>query len=330
MREPLVSVVIVTYNKADTIGEAIESVLRQTYTHFEILVVDDGSTDATAEAVQPYLDRIRYLPKSNGGTGSARNLGIQEAKGSYVAFLDGDDLWLPNKLELQMQAFEREPELLAVQCSAYCVDAGLTRILEERRCHPRWDTLADFLLFRNLPAFSSTVVIRKEAFHRIGGFGTDLVILSDWDMVCRLARVGRVRSVPQVGVLYRQYPRNQSRDVGIHIEPGIRSLARFFSDPALDPGIGARAAQVWARFYAMLAGGYFRNREWVNSLLWAGKALRTSPHVAPYLLGWPLRMARRLLWAARRPRLGLQELPRTDEGALVLRGEGIAQEGMDP
>jgi len=293
MTPPSVSVVIVTYNKADTLAEAIESVLRQSYRDFEILVVDDGSTDDTATRVRPYLDRVRYLPKPNGGTGSARNLGIAEARGEFVAFLDGDDLWLPRKLEIQMEAFRREPEIIAVQCSAYCVDSQLKKVLEERRCGPARDTLIDFLLFRNLPAFSSTVVIRREIARSIGGFGTDLVILSDWDMACRLARVGTLRSVPEILAYYRHYPNNQSRDVGIHIEPGVRSLTRLFSDPSLEPGIRARAPQIWARFYAMLAGGYLRNREWAQAVAWTWKAVRTSPRVMPYVSGLPFRFASR-------------------------------------
>lgn len=295
-----ISVVIVAYNKADTLPAAIDSVLRQTYRDFEILVVDDGSTDDTAARVRPYLDRVRYLPKPNGGTGSARNLGIAEARGEFVAFLDADDLWLPGKLEVQRAAFRMEPGLSAVQCSAYCVDDRLKEILEVRLCDPAKDTLMDFLLFHNLPAFSSAVMVRRDAFQSIGGFGTDLVILSDWDMACRLAKAGTLRSVPEVLVLYRQYPDNQSRDVGIHLVPGERSLTRFFSDPDLDPAIRARAPEIRARFYAMLAGGYFRNREWKRAVAWTGKALKTSLRVLPYVAGLPLRLARRMLWPARR------------------------------
>lgn len=285
---PTVSVVIVTYNKADTITAAIESVLRQTYTDYEILVVDDGSTDDTADQVRAFGSKVRYLPKKNGGTGSARNLGIGQAQGRYVAFLDGDDLWLPRKLEIQMAAFEREPAIIACQCSAHCVDNHL-KLIETRSCHPAQDSLLDFLLFHNLPAFSSAVVARRDLLQRLEGFGTDLVILSDWDMACRLARVGTLRSVPEVLVLYRHYPSNQSRDVGIHIESGVRSLTRFFSDPTLDPAIRAQEAHVWARFYAMLAGGYLRNRQWRQALQWTFKALRRSYRVAPYVAGMPLR-----------------------------------------
>lgn len=291
-KTPTVSVVIVTYNKADTVAAAIESVLRQTYSDFELLVVDDGSTDDTASRMKAFGPSVRYLPKENGGTGSARNLGIAQSQGRYVAFLDGDDLWLPRKLEIQMAAFEREPQILAVQCSAYCVDEKL-QVIENRTCHPALDSLVDFLLFHNLPAFSSAVVIRKEALESVGGFGTDLVILSDWDMAIRLARVGTLRSVPDPLVLYRHYPNNQSRDVGIHIDSGIRSLTRFFSDSTLDPKIRARENWVWARFYAMLGGGYIRSSQWNEGLHWTLEAIRTSPRVIPYVAGMPIRRLRR-------------------------------------
>ena len=298
---PAVSVVIITYNKADTVGQAIESVLRQTYADYEILVVDDGSTDNTAEVVGRYGSRVRYLLKKNGGTGSARNLGLDQARGRYVAFLDGDDLWLPRKLELQMAAFEKEPGIIAVQCGAYCVDQDL-RVFETRVCHPRFDRLQDFLLFRNLPAFSSTVTVRREVFGKIGGFGTDLVILSDWDMACRLASVGILRSIPDLLVLYRHYPKNQSRDVQIHVESGARSLQRFFAPGAsLPPEIRASEPQVWAHFYAMLSGGCFRNGDWPGALRWGLRAIWASPRVLPYITGMPVRRLRKALTNPKQP-----------------------------
>lgn len=285
---PTVSVVIVAYNKADTLAVAVESVLCQSYRDFEILVVDDGSTDGTAQVAASFGQKIRYLPKPNGGTGSARNLGIRESRGRFVAFLDGDDLWLQKKLELEMAAFDREPDNVAVQCSAYCVDSRL-EVIEARRCNPSQDTLLDFLLFNNLPAFSSAVVAKRDVLLRLGGFGEDLVILSDWDMACRLARTGRLRSIPEFLVLYRHYPNNQSRSVDIHIESGEISMKRFFGDPELPPSIRAKEPLVRARFGAMLAGGYLRNRDYPQAIAWAGKALSGSWRVAPYILGMPLR-----------------------------------------
>lgn len=297
MSDPTVSVVIVTYNKGDTISEAIESVLRQTYRDLELLVVDDGSTDDTAERVARFGPQVRYLRKENGGTGSARNLGIAQARGRFVAFLDGDDLWLPRKLERQMELFREQPEALAVQCSAHCVDERL-RVFESRLCRPERDSLKRFLLFENLPAFSSAVVVRKEAFERIGGFATDLVILSDWEMACRLAREGLLLSHPEVLVLYRHYQKNQSRSVEIHVWSGVRALRRFFRNPErLDPAIRRLQGRAWARFYAMLGGGCIRNGDWRRGIGWSWKALATSPTVLPYLLGFPFRFLRRLLAA---------------------------------
>ena len=288
MEKPLVSAVVVAYNKAGVLADSIRSVLRQTYRPLEVLVVDDGSTDTTPQVVRSFGDRVRYLRKENGGEGSARNLGIREARAPWVAFLDGDDLWLPHKLEVQMGVCERARDLLAVQCSAYCVNDRL-EVIEARSCVPARDRLLDFLLFNNLPAFASTLVAQRDVLLRLGGFGEDLVILSDWDMACRLARAGTLRSVPDFLVLYRHYPGNRSRNVEIHIRPGVRSLARLFAAPNLDPWLRKREPQVWARFYAMLAGGYARNRNWRGALAWSWKALWTSPAVVPYLAGMPLR-----------------------------------------
>lgn len=191
-----------------------------------------------------------------------------------------------------MTAFDREPQILGVQCSAYCVNNRL-EVIEKRKCNPAQDSLLDFLLFRNLPAFGSALIARTDRIRALGGFATDLVILSDWDMACRLARAGTLRSVRDFLVLYRHYPSNQSRDVGIHIESGVRSLTRFFSDPALDPAIRLQQTRVWARFFAMLAGGYIRNGEWRQGLRWGWRATRTSPRVFAYMSRMPLRRMRR-------------------------------------
>ena len=97
--KPKVSVVIPTYNSSQFIVETLESVFAQTYKDYEIIVVDDGSTDNTKEVLQPYTSRIKYIYKENGGPASARNVGIKSAQGEYIAFLDSDDRWLPEKLE---------------------------------------------------------------------------------------------------------------------------------------------------------------------------------------------------------------------------------------
>lgn len=100
---PKVSVIIPTYNRSRYVTQAIDSILTQTYKDYEIVVVDDGSTDNTREVLEPYMDKIRYIYQENTGVSAARNLGIREAKGEWIAFLDSDDRWMPRKLERQMR-----------------------------------------------------------------------------------------------------------------------------------------------------------------------------------------------------------------------------------
>ncbi len=107
---PLISVVIPTYNSPDYLIQTLETVLAQTFTDFEIVIINDGSTDNTAQRLEPYLKRIRLITQSNGGIGAARNRGIDAARGKYVALLDHDDLWTPEKLQLQIAYFQKHPQ----------------------------------------------------------------------------------------------------------------------------------------------------------------------------------------------------------------------------
>ena len=107
---PTISVIIHTYNNEKFIGETIESVLSQTYKDYEIIVIDDGSTDNTRAALLPYMDKIRYHYKENGGIASAKNAGIKLSKAKFIAFFDHDDLWVPDKLKMQMEYFNKNPQ----------------------------------------------------------------------------------------------------------------------------------------------------------------------------------------------------------------------------
>src|SRR5207249_11176371 len=116
MMNKMVSVVIATYNCRRYVGEAVESALAQSYQPIEVIVVDDGSTDGTAEELRPFKDRIRYLVQANQGPAAARNHGIRAARGEYVAFLDADDLWAPSKIEKQVAAMEKSDKIGVVHC----------------------------------------------------------------------------------------------------------------------------------------------------------------------------------------------------------------------
>ncbi|HBH96722.1 MAG TPA: hypothetical protein DDX89_02870, partial [Candidatus Omnitrophica bacterium] len=295
---PLVSVVIPAYNAGDRLDAAIRSVLNQTYPRVEIIVVDDGSTDDAALRVRAWKDCVRYVRQEHAGPGAARNRGIAEASGEYVALLDADDLWLPRKLERQVAVLQREPTVDATQCSAYVVNERL-EVMEVRRCRQDRDTYVDALLFRNLPALSSTLLVRTPCLEACGGFSADQPE-ETWDFAVRLLRHAKLKSLPEALVLYRQHQGNRSRDMRIFGASGCRTLRHAFADPMLETSVRRRGADVWARFYAMLAGGYFQQRAWRESLRWGWRAMTTSPRVWAYMAGMPLRHLDRMLTARQR------------------------------
>jgi len=111
VNSPRVSVIIPTYNRAQMLVECLESVISQTFTDYEVIVIDDGSTDDTGELVKPYLDRIEYIKHENKGNAAARNSGLDIARGELIAFLDSDDLWLPGKLEREVDYLDGHPDV---------------------------------------------------------------------------------------------------------------------------------------------------------------------------------------------------------------------------
>lgn len=291
--QPLVSAVVPAYNASRTVVDAVNSILTQTVGDLEVIVVDDGSQDDTADVVRSIDDpRVSLIEKQNAGASSARNAGLRAARGRYVAFLDADDLWLPSKLERQLEVLEGNDGVYAVQSGAVMVDDDM-RPLSVRRCRPWKDALWDVLMFENLPAFSSTFIADRERLLERDGFDTSLVILEDWELSIHAVRHWNFQSIIDPLTLYRTHPGNRSIDVPLHIEPGEKVLARLFSDPSMPPEILARKRRVYARFYTMLAGGAFRCQRWSEWIRWTGRALRTDPLTLGYMLEMPLRRLRR-------------------------------------
>lgn len=289
---PLVSVVVPAYNAQRTIGATIASIVAQTVRDLEIVVVDDGSTDDTAAIVEADgIQNLRLVTQANAGHAAARNTGIAAARGQYVAFLDADDLWLPDKLERQLAELRKHPEIRAIQSGAVRVDDDL-RVLWVEECQPSKDPLWDTLCFRNMPALMSTLLIERSLFDEVGAFDPELIILQDWDLAIRLARAGQLHSLPELLSAYR-YHESQSANVEIHIQPGLRVLEKVFADPGLPPEIRARRNEVYARFYTMLSGGSVKVGRYGTALYWGARALSRSPRVAGYFLAFPERWARK-------------------------------------
>lgn len=200
---PLVSVVIPIYNYSRFITQAIESVLDQTFRDLEVIVVDDGSTDETAQMVGRFGDRVRYVYQANRGPNAARNTGIREARGSCVAFLDADDYWLPRKLELQVPLIEGSPKVGLVYSGMYLFDSDTGAIIGQ---HPlghcrRGPVLRQLFMEQFVP--SPTALTRREVFHEVGYFDENVVGPDDWDMWLRIAAIYEFDYVAQPLAMYR-------------------------------------------------------------------------------------------------------------------------------
>lgn len=182
-----VSVIIPAYNKADLTIKTVESVLSQTYKNIEIIVVDDGSTDDTKSKLKIFSNKIRYIYKQNGGACSARNLGIQQATGSFIALIDCDDIFYPEKIAKSIECLGKKSDCGFVYTDAYFIDCNDNVISEHGIANPPvsgW--IASKLILRNFIC-NSTVIVRKECFKKVGLFDENIFIPADWDMWLRLS-----------------------------------------------------------------------------------------------------------------------------------------------
>jgi glycosyltransferase involved in cell wall biosynthesis len=186
---PLVTVVTPTYNVAKYVGETVDSVLRQTFTNFEYLVIDDGSEDNTAEVVLTHAGddpRFRLVPEAHKGLSATRNTGIREARGKYIAYLDGDDRWDPRFLELQVALLESLPsEVAAVFCrSRMMLENGTLAFFQWNR-PGRYD-FDDFLVDNNPARNGSSLLIKKSRLEEVGGFDGKLHYVEDLECWLRI------------------------------------------------------------------------------------------------------------------------------------------------
>lgn len=301
---PPVSVIIPTYNRSDLVQQAIDSVLAQTLPAFEIIVIDDGSTDDTEQAMRHYGAQICYVRQENRGESAARNRGIGLARGEYVGFLDSDDFWHPTKLERQLEVLQTDPSTGLVYCQALKIDAAGKRLPGPIFSAEINSTPATFenLCRKNLFA-PSTVVMRRTLLDKVGGFDEAIQYGEDWDLWLRSALVMQIQGIPdplasvrihQGGQWWFPKPEKVQRVLADH----IRLLSKAF-DLWSDHSEAAQAlrAQCLAREYglAALANYAFQEGDLARSQL--QEAIRLNPvywgepdSVYRELLGFALRM----------------------------------------
>ena len=220
---PLISVVIPVYNGAKTVQETIESVLNQTFTDFEIIVVDDGSQDNTLEVISAIPDpRIQVMQGDHAGANAARNRGLHHSSGEYVSFLDADDLWTPNKLQAQFQALQKHPEAAVAYSWTDRIDEQGNYLRQGGHLSVSGHVLAE-LLIANFIENGSNPLIARQAAIAVGGFDETLTACQDWDMWLKLAFRYQFAAVPESQVLYRLSTNSISSNV-LALEAACRKV----------------------------------------------------------------------------------------------------------
>lgn len=246
---PTVSVVVPVYNQGEYVAQAIDSVLEQRYRPVELIVVNDGSTDATADRLKAYKRRARIIHQENRGAAAALNRGIRESRGSLVCWLSADDEFLPGKLEAQVAAFRAHPELGMVHTGYERVDgtgAHLDTIVEPAQAHP--DPFVTVFWRNSLNG--STVMLRREVFDAVGGFDETLRADVDADMWLKIMQRWQVGIVRGVYVRYRVHQNSLSANTALMVMTMGEVRRRNMRELLRRVGTGQDAAAVLARMSA--------------------------------------------------------------------------------
>ncbi len=284
-----VSVVVPAFQAERWLAEAVESALGQTRPPAEILVVDDGSTDATAEVAGGFGHPVRVIRQENRGVAAARNRGLAEARGRWVAFLDADDAWEAGKLEAQVACLEADPARVAVHCAVTVVDAeGRPRVVRHGR---GGDVLDELVTFREVVLVSggSGLLAPRDGLRAVGGFHEALSTSADWDLYRRLAARGPLGYVDEPLVRYRVHGANMHQDLDRFEADMERAMARALADEPLrsaGPALRRRARGTLQRIFA---GARFQHGQRGAAARRAAASLWQWPPGIGYFLAWPLR-----------------------------------------
>jgi glycosyltransferase involved in cell wall biosynthesis len=254
--DPLVSVIITTYNRKHLLKKAVSSVLAQTYPAIEIIIVDDGSVDGTGEFVAGYTQpNVRYIRQDNQGVAGARNTGILAAQGKYINFLEDDDTLYPTKIERQVKILKDHPELGLVHCGWDWTDLDGNKIERSPRL-PEKDWLENLVIGCYL--LMHTPLTCKECFDKVGLFSKELVYTADWDMWLRIARAGfRFGVIQECLCAYVIHPSSMTEKVQLLEKAALGTLKSNFDDPRLPPHIVAMEEAAYNSVNSWLVGRYF-------------------------------------------------------------------------
>ena len=225
----LISVIIPAYNAQSTIQETIESVLEQTFTDFELIVVNDGSQDSTLEIISSIQDsRIKVFSYDNAGASAGRNRGFAQSQGKFIAFLDADDLWTKDKLESQLVALQNNPQADIAYSWSDCIDEN-SQFLRRGGYAKASGNIYPQLLLLDILENGSNPLIHRQAIIDVNGFDESLAAGQDWDFYLRLAINHEFILVPYRHILYRIYNQSMSANVWRLETAGLEVITRAFN-----------------------------------------------------------------------------------------------------
>lgn len=250
-----ISTIIPTYNASRYICQCIDSVLNQTYSQHEIIVVDDGSTDNTYELLQGYSKVIKYIYQENSGPSSARNRGIEVSTGDWLAFVDSDDVWMPDKLEKQVKCISKNRDYVLVVSDMY---EGNDPSCTKAPIFEKFDDIKEGFIFDRLLKssyiYTPTVLVNKDIVKEFNGFDTKLNMLEDLDLFLKIAYKYQIGVVNEMLVFRRRHDQNISKSLG-----SLDRRAMFWRKVLVDyPSISATQSEsvkkhisdsIWASGY---------------------------------------------------------------------------------
>ncbi|MCP4481627.1 MAG: glycosyltransferase [bacterium] len=258
---PLISIIIPTYNRALLLKEAIDSVLSQTFQNFELIIIDDGSTDNTKNICKEHQS-IRYIYQNNQGVSAARNKGIALASAKFIAFLDSDDLWLPMKLEKQLKFFSNNPQTLITQTNEKWLRDG--KIISQKKHHQK---KSENIFERSLASClisPSTIMVRKKIFEEVGLFDERLPACEDYDLWLRITYKYSVPLIKDELTIKRAGHLNQLSETPCLDKYRIESIKKLLNNPDLTTEQKEIAKQVLAKKYQIYEQGCQKRGKNIN------------------------------------------------------------------
>lgn len=302
----LVTILIPVFKGEAFVARAVESALTQTQPDVELVIVNDGSPDNSRRVLEPYLSRpnVRYIEKANGGVASARNAGLAIAKGCYVALLDQDDAWFPQKLARQVAILDARPEVALVHGDVTYVGPNDEVLPHDPYFPAKVEGRCFDKFFMANPVMACTAVFRRRVLAESGGFDEGIAFSDDYDLWLRIARHHEVAYIDEPLAMYRMHADNESRKIAGIVSATMHTLRKALRTiPDCRTLVGdANIRLRFARLECALSRFHFSNRRWLP-FVWHLARAATHDTATAAALGLPANALDRLHWYSKK--LGL-------------------------